>query len=520
MTSTKAVIYCRISSKKQELEGNGNESQEFRCREYAKFRDLRVIAVFADTITGGVEDRAGLDAMIEMLRAHRDKEQLIVLIDDMSRMARDYIIWKSLKAKITKAGGLIVSLNQQIASDDDPDGEFIEGINALGAELFRKKNRKQTNDRMRARMGAGFWVFPAPIGYVFDGPEKKRYLKPCEPAASVIREAFEGYASGRFQTKSEVARFLAAEPRYPRSKVHDERVTEMFSRPLYAGFIDFPSWGFRMHHGNHEPLISVETFVAVQKKMEQRAPVPARRDINADFPLRNFVECADCVQPYKSCWSRGRSAYHPYYLCQTKSCTSYGKSVRRDVLEGAFERLLDGLEPSPSLMILANAWFADLWNEMRDDLDTDRAILKEEGIRLDDLIQQLVDRILKANSTAAIEAYEKKIEALEIEKATLNEKVSKCGRAIPDFDETLRTALDFISDPKMLWNSDKLEDKRALLKLAFASPLRYERIEGFRTAEFSKPFNFFKGLIPDNTVDVGDGALGRSKLEPKQGLEP
>ncbi|PCH75315.1 MAG: hypothetical protein COC12_01090 [Rhodobacteraceae bacterium] len=49
----KAVIYCRVSSKSQELEGNGLESQETRCREYARPKGYFVEATFPDTITGG-----------------------------------------------------------------------------------------------------------------------------------------------------------------------------------------------------------------------------------------------------------------------------------------------------------------------------------------------------------------------------------------------------------------------------------------------------------------------------------
>jgi predicted site-specific integrase-resolvase len=34
----KAVLYCRVSDKKQRNEGHGLDSQEHRCREYAESR--------------------------------------------------------------------------------------------------------------------------------------------------------------------------------------------------------------------------------------------------------------------------------------------------------------------------------------------------------------------------------------------------------------------------------------------------------------------------------------------------
>ncbi len=41
---TPAVIYCRVSSTKQKVEGSGLESQEHRCRQYALAQGYEVMA--------------------------------------------------------------------------------------------------------------------------------------------------------------------------------------------------------------------------------------------------------------------------------------------------------------------------------------------------------------------------------------------------------------------------------------------------------------------------------------------
>ncbi|MCZ4269072.1 recombinase family protein [Rhodobacteraceae bacterium G21628-S1] len=48
-----ALIYCRVSSSKQRLEGSGLESQEQRCRAYADEKGYDVEAVFPDDVSGG-----------------------------------------------------------------------------------------------------------------------------------------------------------------------------------------------------------------------------------------------------------------------------------------------------------------------------------------------------------------------------------------------------------------------------------------------------------------------------------
>lgn len=103
-------------------------------------------------------------------------------------------------------------------------------------------------------------------------------------------------------------------------------------------------------------------------------------------------------------------------------------------------------------------------------------------------IAKLLDRIVEIDSPSIIVTYENRIRELENRKAELNEKIRKCGTVLPDFDETFRTAFSFLSNPHKIWCSDRLENKRTVLKLAFADKLSYCRNEGFRTAPYALPF--------------------------------
>jgi hypothetical protein len=49
------------------------------------------------------------------------------------------------------------------------------------------------------------------------------------------------------------------------------------------------------------------------------------------------------------------------------------------------------------------------------------------------------------------------------------------GRPVRSFDETVRTAFGFLASPYQLWTSDRIEDKRTVLKLAFADRLAYAK---------------------------------------------
>jgi site-specific DNA recombinase len=132
--------------------------------------------------------------------------------------------------------------------------------------------------------------------------------------------------------------------------------------------------------------------------------------------------------------------------------------------------------------------FKDLWDHRLASGESRVRGLKADLQRLEKQVEQFLDRIADASTPSVIAAYENRVRKIEEEKIVLSEKMDACGRPTRNFDETLRTALEFLASPWNLWVSDRLEDKRAVHKLTFADRLAYVRNEGFRTANLALPF--------------------------------
>ena len=516
--SLKAVIYCRVSGKKQVREGDGLRSQETRCREYAGLKGYDVVEVFRDDMTGGSADRPGMKAMIRFLKQRR-KEGCKLIIDDISRFARDIRGHWDLRDMIREAGGRLES--PSIEFGDDADSILLENLLASVSQHQRQKNAEQTKNRMRGRAMNGYWVLRAPIGYRYERVAGHgKMLVRDEPIASIIAEALEGYASGRFEGLVEIKRFLEAQPAYPRNsnnEVHIERVVEMLTRPHYAGYITMEDWGLHMVPAKHEPLVSLATWQAAQeRRFGGTAKAPARKDISNDFPLRGFVTCSECDKPFTANWSTGRSARYPYYLCDSRGCSAYRKSIRKEVIEGEFERLLQDLRPSEGLFNLAFQMFKDLWDQKLSSARTQATSLKEELRLVERKVTQLLDRIVDTDSDAVVSAYERRIKELETQKAMMRERLASCGKPLKSFGETYRTAFAFLANPWNLWMSERIEDRRAVLKLVFADRLAYVRGEGYRTAKISSPFKLLGAM-----QTVGKEMVPAAGLEPARprGLE-
>lgn len=286
-------------------------------------------------------------------------------------------------------------------------------------------------------------------------------------------------------------RFLEDQPEFRKTRggvVLNQVVTDLLTRPVYAGLVEAPDWGVTLRKGHHEPIISVETFRKNQDRLKGGARAPNRADINADFPLRGFVVCGDCGGPLTGCWSKGRMSLHAYYLCFKRECPSYRKSIRREAIERDFEELLGGMTPPPSVLRVARMRLEDLWNH-RLAIDTERArSLKQTLADIEKEVDAALDQIVKVKLDAVRSAFEARISKLEAEKLEVSEKIANCGRPLGSFDETVRTAIDLIENPLKIWSFERLEYKQAVLKLAFSERPAYVRNQGFRTPNPALPF--------------------------------
>ena len=219
--------------------------------------------------------------------------------------------------------------------------------------------------------------------------------------------------------------------------------------------------------------------------------------------------CPHCHKPLTACWSKGRSKRYPYYLCDTKGCKAYRKSIRKEKVEGEFEVLLACMVPAKELFRLVFEMMRDQWDDRTNSTQESFKHIRRELASLERKAEGLVDRIVDTDTSSLVSAYEKRLKDLELQKIVLEGKLTDYDRPAGSFEEIYRTAFLFLANPLNLWHSEHLEDRRAVLKMVFAEPLSYLKNQGYRTAETTLPF---KAL-----ADFSEGNLGMVELD---GIEP
>ncbi len=139
----KAVIYCRVSSVKQLKEGDGLASQETRCREFTKHKNYEVVEVFKDEgVSGSLIDRPRIKEMLTFLKRQKN-EQHVVVIDDISRLARGLETHLQLRLAISDAGGKLES--PSIEFGDDSDSLLVENLLASVPNTNAKRTPNNRN---------------------------------------------------------------------------------------------------------------------------------------------------------------------------------------------------------------------------------------------------------------------------------------------------------------------------------------------------------------------------------------
>ncbi|NDW34429.1 recombinase [Yangia sp. PrR007] len=398
---------------------------------------------------------------------------------------------------------------------EDATGRFVETIWAAIAEHQRLQNAEQSRRRSLARLKNGYWIFRPPYGYRYEktSHDGKR-LVPDEPLASIVREALEGFAAGRFQSQAEVKRFLDTKPEFPKSyrgtEVHFDKVKRLLTNPLYAGYLEHEKSEIPLIEAKHEPLISYSTHQIILDRLSERSVAPARKDISEEFPLRGFLICECCGHRLTSCWSKSRSGTkYPYYLCGYRGCAEKGKSIPRDKLEAEFSEGLKRLVPARTTFELAERMFREAWDERSRSSATESQRLNTKIRQIERDVEKLLKRLVETQNNRTISAYENRIDELEREKILLREEADRTSGPQRPFDEMFEHSMRFLANPYEIWKKGDTPTKRTVIRLIYPSPLTVSRKTGVRTGETTYPF---KAL----------GFLERSdlKMVPPHGLEP
>ena len=475
------ALYMRLSKADDGLdEGESScsiESQRLILRDYvARHADLagREVREFVDDGFSGMSiDRP---ALTELLGLCRRRKVGVVIVKDMSRLARDYIDAGDLVERVFPLLGVrFISVAEsydtaRTRAADGGDGDLLFGFRNIVNASYCASVSAKVKAACRNAWGRGDYTGGvSPFGYVKDASAEGR-LRVDPVAAGYVRRVFE--LAAECATTGEVARALNDEGvpspgkyaedglgrgrgrvRYKDPKWSAANVGQILRQRRYVGDIEagrsanarigsgsrfsVPKEDWVVVEGAHDAIVTQEEFEAAQRCLQPSRPKSGRHAVPGLFT--GLAYCPECGWEVRTMRRRNGE---PYAYCANCGC-GHEATIDEDELANALLAALEALADACGID-LAPVWEGPKGVDTA--VDADGGMPADELARAQDRAERLHTRRLDlyrrfCAGTVLEDEYELRRVALDADIAEADAEVARLAQAsehtsVPDFAVT------------------------------------------------------------------------------------
>jgi site-specific DNA recombinase len=250
--------------------------------------------------------------------------------------------------------------------------------------------------------------------------------------------------------------------------------------PYYTGAIHYKG---KLYQGRHEPIVPVETYLAVQQILDSRNRKGDRDQVHFHY-LKGVLYCGACDEEGRASrlihtQNTGNGGTYEYFVCSSKQRTGCTLGLLR--VEDAEKAVLKAVRREQ----FTSATMAGIREEVKralDDFQTSdrdaRAALRAQQKALEEQETRLID--LAAEGQLPITKIRERLHLITLQKAAIAEKLSRTEDRMQFGAEQVLAFVDLLERPGELYERIPESMRRDLL-LAFFSKLRvYDDPEGLR----------------------------------------
>jgi site-specific DNA recombinase len=306
----RADIYVRVSTEDQAREGYSLGEQERRCRDLAEREGWQVGEVYVEAGVSGA--RASRPELDRLMGAVADGQTDVLIVVDLSRLARDAGIMRDI-LRVLDAAGVRVFAAGQALDRKSPEGRLQTGILSEFAEFERGKIAERTKAGIagHAKSGKPWGRAPWPYRKTPEG-----HWEPVPEHAEVARRIVREYVEVE-QSFLGVANRLNRDgipaPSGGRWVAHVVQRL-IVGRTLRAEYQRGGEW----HRGQHEAVIDEATWQAAQRIVERGRKFSkggsGRRATRAGHLfVQGTLRCPRCGE---AMLPRTPGRGQPFYVCR------------------------------------------------------------------------------------------------------------------------------------------------------------------------------------------------------------
>lgn len=250
----KTGLYCRVSTDIQ-MEGYSIDAQKDFLKSYCKMHEIDNYEFYIDGgYSGSNINRPDMQRLIEDVEDHKIDIVVVFKLDRLSRSQKDTLYLIEEVFNPNDCG--FVSIKENFDTNT-PFGKAMVGILSVFAQLERETILERTRIGRKKRAEEGLWYGTGNLPFAYDYDEKKGILVPNKEKVEIVNKMVELYLQGMPMTQ--VGALFG---------LQDQTVRSIFTSPVGLGKIPYKD---EIFEGQHEPIMTQETYDKLQQKMKERA---------------------------------------------------------------------------------------------------------------------------------------------------------------------------------------------------------------------------------------------------------
>lgn len=342
-------LYARKSSEDDERQALSIDSQIKEMDVQAEAQGLRVTEIRKESHSA---KQSGQRPVFEQIIADVRKGKFTGILswapDRLSRNAGDLGVLVDLMDQ----GRLVEIRTQGQVFTNSPNDKFLLMILGSQAKLENDNRGINVKRGMKTKCELGFRPNMTPLGYINDhysGKGMKRVFVDKE-RAPFVAEAFQRVADGA--SERDIYNWFKEISMTTRKGklVTLSMIYRMLNNTYYCGLFEFPIGSGKWYKGSYRPIISRESFDAVQKKMEVN-PKSKPGTKRFDYTKLDYLKCGSCrsgitaQEKFRRTKKYGLQRYVYYHCTQSKNYDCIESYLREEKLTEVFAELLADITP-------------------------------------------------------------------------------------------------------------------------------------------------------------------------------
>lgn len=322
-----AAIYCRVSTRDQDLHGYSMEAQEALLRQYAADHNMTVYDLYADR---GKSANKALSKRTELNRMLRDAEAKkfdCILFKDITRWSRNSAQYYAVQDRLDKCGVYWMAVEQPYLETKTPTGRFQVTVMLGTAQLESENTSQRIKFVMANRVAQGGAIsgtHDLPLGYMTVNTDQGKRVVKDPSVQDAVADMFQCYR----RTQNQLATIRYMKDQYGIT-IWQASFSKILSNTMYYG-------EYRGNPDYCEPYLTKSEWLDLRR----RKPLYRSQKHNGNYLFRGLLRCPVCGRNMV-----GRTNSYIYYVCPyhlSYHACEYSVWHRQDRIE-AF--LLDNIKP-------------------------------------------------------------------------------------------------------------------------------------------------------------------------------